>query len=344
MPVDQKFIAREVGVSQKTISQYMRHPELVAPETRARIQLAFEQFGYHSHAAARTMRSRAFRRVACLVVLHINPNRDPLPYHPRYVTSSYFGALQKLEEAGYAGSLELYAFNQLTGRPLLQPQCLNEICCDAVLGLLETAHVPTPIDDALGQQGLPVVWLNRSPIPEGGRGILIDEQPAATELAQSLCADLPSGDAIAWFGPKIERTHTCHYSVVDRLNAIRTVMKKARRELLLFSSPAGGILEEDALLLLRHPRPRAVICYNEEYMMALAQGAMRTGVRIPQEIEITGFSGSPPRLPLRRYVRLPNYELGQRGAEYLLHTLRKAEEQSTLLQAVRGELVTLPQR
>ncbi len=50
-------IARETGVSAKTVSRVLNHKNGVGPEVRARILRLMEEVGYQPHIAARSLRS-----------------------------------------------------------------------------------------------------------------------------------------------------------------------------------------------------------------------------------------------------------------------------------------------
>lgn len=69
-------IARETGVSAKTVSRVLNHKNGVGPEVRARIIHLMEEVGYQPHIGARSLRSR---RNACIgVVLPSPPEEVPL--------------------------------------------------------------------------------------------------------------------------------------------------------------------------------------------------------------------------------------------------------------------------
>ena len=51
-------VGRIAGVSRQTVSNVLNAPELVKPETRARVEAAIAELGYRPHASARRLRTR----------------------------------------------------------------------------------------------------------------------------------------------------------------------------------------------------------------------------------------------------------------------------------------------
>jgi LacI family transcriptional regulator len=73
MAAGMKDVASLAGVAVGTVSNELNHPELVRPQTRARVEAAMEQLGFIPNASARQLRAD---RGSCLglVVLDVrNP-------------------------------------------------------------------------------------------------------------------------------------------------------------------------------------------------------------------------------------------------------------------------------
>jgi LacI family transcriptional regulator len=69
-------IAREAGVSAKTVSRVLNHKSGVAAETRERVMEIIRRVGFHPHLGARTLRNR---KAGCIgVTLPAPPNTVPL--------------------------------------------------------------------------------------------------------------------------------------------------------------------------------------------------------------------------------------------------------------------------
>lgn len=57
-------VAERAGVSRQTVSNVLNSPQLVRPETMARVLAAIEETGYRPHRAARTLRTRRSQLIA----------------------------------------------------------------------------------------------------------------------------------------------------------------------------------------------------------------------------------------------------------------------------------------
>src|SRR3954468_11281975 len=64
-------VAAAAGVSRQTVSNVLKAPERVAPETAARVRAAIEQLGYRPNRAAQNLRQRASR---CIGLKTVSPS------------------------------------------------------------------------------------------------------------------------------------------------------------------------------------------------------------------------------------------------------------------------------
>lgn len=72
-------IARAAKVSIGTVSNYLNDPALVAVETRERIERVVHELDYHPKAAARSLKSRATKRIGLVPVVSPDDNRGTDP-------------------------------------------------------------------------------------------------------------------------------------------------------------------------------------------------------------------------------------------------------------------------
>ncbi len=68
-----KDVAQHAGVSVGTVSNVINRPDLVAPETRVRVQATIDQLGYVRSEAARSLRAGQSRIIGQLVLDMANP-------------------------------------------------------------------------------------------------------------------------------------------------------------------------------------------------------------------------------------------------------------------------------
>lgn len=72
-------IASSAGVSIGTVSNYLNDPELVAPETRKKIQDKIKEYNYHPKAAARSLKSRQTQRIGLVRIISPEDYRSTDP-------------------------------------------------------------------------------------------------------------------------------------------------------------------------------------------------------------------------------------------------------------------------
>lgn len=72
-------IAQAAGVSIGTVSNFLNDPALVAEDTRERIERVIRELDYHPKAAARSLKSRATRRIGLVPIVSPDDNRSADP-------------------------------------------------------------------------------------------------------------------------------------------------------------------------------------------------------------------------------------------------------------------------
>src|SRR2546427_10899358 len=66
-------VAKRAGVSLGTVSNVLNRPEIVAEETRRRVQLAIEEIGFVRNGSARQLRSGHSQYIGLVVLDIANP-------------------------------------------------------------------------------------------------------------------------------------------------------------------------------------------------------------------------------------------------------------------------------
>jgi LacI family transcriptional regulator len=83
-----------------------------------------------------------------------------------------------------------------------------------------------------------------------------------------------------------------------------------------------GVLAADQALR-RDPRPQAIVCANDELALGLLVGALGRGLRVPDDLVITGFDDAPMAAlvsPALTTIRQPIRELAAETARQLLES------------------------
>lgn len=89
--INMSDVARAAGVSPVTVSRALNQPELVRPDTRARVLEAVEELGYIPDAAARTLANGRTQ----IIALVLSDIRDP------YFTTLARGVEDVAQKRGY---------------------------------------------------------------------------------------------------------------------------------------------------------------------------------------------------------------------------------------------------
>ncbi|HST42967.1 MAG TPA: LacI family DNA-binding transcriptional regulator, partial [Conexibacter sp.] len=143
MPVTSRDIAREIGLSQSTVSRALRGDPRVAPETLARVQAAADRLRYLPDAAARSLTTGRTDRVGVVVSDITNP------FYPEIVEVLHAELLHE----GYATVL----LNEPLGADLAR-----QLRGRSVDGLIVVAAtLDATFVEQLPRTGIPLVLLNR---------------------------------------------------------------------------------------------------------------------------------------------------------------------------------------
>ena len=121
---------------------------------------------------------------------------------------------------------------------------------------------------------------------------------------------------------------------LDRLQGFKTAVENYG-----FTIPEERIIEcnysvkkgREAMhkILLQNDLPTAVLCGNDIIALGAISAAQSAGVKIPDDISITGFDDidmSSQIIPALSTVHVPSKEMGKRAADYLIEQLQSDEQ------------------
>ena len=117
--------------------------------------------------------------------------------------------------------------------------------------------------------------------------------------------------------------------------AFRTVLDKHRIPFNRKNYLLGDFREKSGykaakLLMLSENMPQVLVCANDNMAIGAMRAFKERGIRIPQDIAVTGFDGTPLASELGlTTVDIPNYERGYLAAQQLLALLSGSEDYST---------------
>ncbi len=339
MIVTQKMIADMAGVSQKTVSLYFKGSPDVARKTRDKLDNIVKEHNYFPNLAARSMKSRSFKRIAILIVDHGRLKRPAFQQysslHLLYYTQVLAG---EFAPAGYSLVLEPIDVDLETMELCSEPNFFKTRSVDAIIGLMG-GFVPPMIDEKIRSLGVPVLWINRNSAPDGIPFLYHDEIANGRMMAEYLVSQ--GRRNIVWLGHRVENETFCHYSMPDRLEGVRQVCRENGIGLIEFGDDNNNIYK-NAASISELKDVDGIVCYSYSYSKIIAYELMRKGRSCPEDVDIVDIVSAnelqDSLAPFFAHLLLPEYEMACNGSAYILQALSDQTD-SSLLKPLTGRIV-----
>ncbi len=274
MPVTIKDIAKQARVSHSTVSRALHGSSLISDLTAERIRQTARELGYLPSAAARTLKTNHSQALGVLI---------------RKVDDPFFGdILQGIEEVAQASGYSLFmAASQHT--PEREQAILQAMVERRVEGII-ICSTPVSLDQSrqLARFGVPIVYINNQAAEEYRYSIYHDDVDGSRQVTRHLIG--LGHRRIGYLG-----NSTAGRSTLDRLSGFQQELKASGLsipETYIHQVPGGG--PDEGLSGLSHfldlpERPTALICYNDMLAIGVLKGLKQAGIRVPQELSVTGF-------------------------------------------------------
>lgn len=310
-------IAREAGVSFKTVSRVINREPTVKKETREKVEAVIARLNYRPNAWARALAGSRNQLIGMIC------NDARLAYGgSSYLGPAQIGAMNACQRAGYHLVVEELrghrrkqfgadiAELQLAGAILAPPVSDNKV-----------------VLDALTSMGLSFIRMSAVPMTEHGGWIGVNETQAAYEMTRYLL-DLGHHDIAFIRGP----SH--HTASALRQRGFTEAMEDAgaslRAEWIVDGDfTARGGMEAGMALLGRKRRPTAVFAGNDSSALGVISAAYRRGLSLPSDLSVAGFDDSPIATsfwPQLTTVRQPMAEMAQAAVEMLIEQITGPEK------------------
>ncbi len=289
MPVTAKELARELNLSQPTVSRILSGDtnHRAAAATRERVMEAAKRLGYQPNAVASSLR----RGRTDIIGLHTSYDYD--------VRNEFLGAIVgSLQRACSAHSLDVLLHSALSG--VSAREMFGKLRDGRIDGLILHSPSDDPLVGLLRKSNFPVVVV-ADPLP--GMTSVTSDDAGGMEL---LIAHLWERGyrQFAFVAPRSELA-----SVERRRIAFDCELEKRALPATNFRTFAidfehtAPVLPE--LLAVAHSvgERLAVCCWNDRAAHNLLGDCARNGVSVPQTLAITGFDGfTDDKLPARQLV------------------------------------------
>lgn len=279
-------IARAAGLSQPTVSEILNGKgDRYRLATRERVLAVARELGYRRNAYARGMATGRFDAVALLVSTEIGRSG---PY-----LRVLEGAHDALAERGMHVSLARLPDQALCDEGYV-PNLLREWRVDGLL-ITYATQIPARMSELIAACGLPSVWLNSKRAVDcvhpddvhGGR--IATEHLLGLGHRRIAYVDFTRGE---------RDREGAHYSEDDRLAGYQEAMRSAGLAPWIVRGerriPSAERLAAARALLMRTPRPTAVVTYGWAPGEALFAAALGAGLRVPQDLSLVAIENAIP--------------------------------------------------
>lgn len=300
-----KDIARDLGVSQMTVSKALRNHSDISEQTRERVLKRMRELNYQPDWIARSMVTRRTYLVGLVI---------PDLMHSFFAEVAS-GVARKLQPLGYQvvilnteenpeaerRHVENLIHRKVDGFIIASAQRAGE---DEMFQLLEKSQTPYVMIDRI----VPGLTANYVGVKDDDLG----------ELATSHLIGLGCKRIAHIRGPNVS-------TGVDRLQGYKNALTRRKmtlRKEYVVTGQHGDSTGYDAMLQLlkMSPRPDGVFCYNDPVAAGAIKAALELGLRVPEDIAIIGAGNvhysDLLRVPLST-VDQSSALIGERAAELL---------------------------
>lgn len=292
-------VAREAGVSIKTVSNVLNDTGNMRQETRAHVQEVMEKLGYHVNLAARSMRTGATK----LIGLGIPDFSQP--FNP-YLTDSI---IQAARERGYGVITSTYGFHNQAIESIL-PQT-HKLPAD---GWIFFPNCAVEHDSAIFSQPYPIVLASDFSAFNKVDSVAMHSYKAVEEVIKSLFTK--GKKRIAFVGAPLQREEESDDEYIHRIQDSQFGTLELRSKAYCDALRAHGVEVNMRYLFqcmyLDHKNgtesiqrmaarvrsgdielPDAIVCCNDAIALGVIHGCAREKINIPDDVEIVGFDNVP---------------------------------------------------
>lgn len=320
-------IARLAGVSKKSVSRVLNDERGISDDTRARIKAIMEREGYAPNRRARALASSKSFLVA-VAYNNRNPSYvlDVLQGVSKWAGQhGYEVVMHPVKQTGMAAREDILAFMRRSG-------------CDGLI-LTPPLSESQALIGAFEDETWPYSRISSDDVELPAPQIRFDDRAAALAITSHII-DLGHRN-VAFLGGAESSGPTRR-----RLAGFRTALGLKQidpnPEWIAFGdfTFASGLLEGHKLLIRKDP-PTAIVCANDAMASGVMHSARELGLRVPDNISVTGFDDSPLAeqvWPALTSVAQPVRDMARAACEALLDVISHKEQTKTTPQEFTFEL------
>jgi DNA-binding LacI/PurR family transcriptional regulator len=306
MAVSIREVATRAGVSRATVSKVLSGGrDTISPATQERVRRVADELGYHPNAIARSLRRR---------------RTDVIGYYSGYATA--FWQVENVQRAceNFAKDLLIHG----SFRHHSPESILAGLESGKIDGLVVVAPQDDPIVPALAASRLPAVAL--ADVAAGLPSVGADDDAGGRMMADRLHA---RGHRRVLFRSAPEPRESA------RRRAVGFAARAGELGMSVFAPPPaefpGQLTDAETALLTADTDQRCtgVACWSDEFQLATLHGALRLGLRVPEDVAVVGFGEIVfDPLTLRRLTTVvpPWPAVSRRAVELLIERIEGGRE------------------
>ena len=313
-------VAKQAGVSPKTVSRVLNGDGPVGKATRSLVEAAIADLGYVRSSAARTMRSN---RSGLIGLVTGAISRSPVEVGGQGLSD--LNIVQGVQRA-LAGSGRTLLIADTGGDPDNVPGLMRTFAEHQVEGLLYiAAHLQEVELPAM--PGIPHIVIANGYDAAGTPAVMPDDREGQRVLTEAIIGQGHRRIAYLTLPENVDATglRTAGYR-----DAIEAAGLPFDPDLVVAGEIGGLSQEEEAKVLsaaidkvLALGDPPTVLCLGNDQMAIRVYGMLRSrGLRIPEDISIAGYDNdrmiAEILFPPLTTVELPYHAIGARAAETIL--------------------------
>ena len=274
-------VAERAGVSRQTVSNVLNSPEVVRPETIAKVRAAIEEIGYRPHRAARTLRTRRSH----LIAARMHPPVDGI--NGALLDSFLHALTSRAEQRDYR--VLLYTAEDDAHEIAAYDELLGDFNLDAFV--LADTHRNDPRTTWLAEHGAPFVTFGRPWGAEANHGwVDVDGAAGVYDATRHLIRrghrrigfiGWPEGSGVG-DDRRSGYLAACTEENLDTNGLTRAVI----------DSLANGRAAGSDLLNLAAP-PTALVCVSDSLALGVWTEITARGLTPGTDVAVIGFDDTP---------------------------------------------------
>ncbi|MGI5271542.1 LacI family DNA-binding transcriptional regulator [Nonomuraea sp. CA-218870] len=308
-----KDVARLAGVSVGTVSNVLNRPEMVARETRLRVEAAVAQLGYVRNGPARQLRAGRSRTIAVVALDLTNP--------------FFIDVLGGVETVAQDVDVNVMVVNS-SKDAAREARLLRMFEEERPLGVLITPVNAPGRRERLGglvARGIPVVTFDSSSRHSSGCAVSVDDVLGGRLAGRHLLERGHRRVAFAGGPFAVRQVEDRHDGLAAALGGEAELTVIPLPDLTVATGRAAG---EELASLPAGARPTAVFCANDLVAMGVLQELTQRGLRVPADVAILGYDdidfAAAAAVPLSS-IRQPRRQLGRTAALMLLEEVNSPD-------------------